>query len=294
MLRRSHHWVLLQGLHWYTLALMLVRDHVMRPLQTMMPQSYLVWARQLYCWCGGIRREPDSDAFPYGWYCYAHLEQRADQRDGGWGSWWKWILRDPVSSFSFSLREGYEPAVLCSLPGNREVPPHETQIDPLLIVKRTTTSTDATGATDETVYYVRRRCANPVGGGSDTDSDADLVSGSDPAFNSIRLPTPVVWSNVRFLCIEYRHPNMSEAVELTLPAAMMVVGNELLSPTCVLRLLEHTMGKRAYHFDFSYQLSIMDSQVRLFTMQSHQYLVLHKNSYVVNVGPTTSTLPPSS
>jgi hypothetical protein len=280
----GYRWLLLQGLHWYTVWLMMMRERVVSPLQSILPAYYSIWVWNYYCWWWGIRQEPDDFPYMHGWYCYAHVEQRISPQA-------KHATLDVAATATegtcpmvLSLQEAYEPAV-CE---RREVL-GDNQIDPLLIIRRVTTPPATlhipTGGSEyETVYYLRRRCAKSMVLSALDDSSDD--SEPDMPYRPISLPNPVVWSNVRFLCIEYRHPKMSEAVELTLPVAMMVVGNELLSPTCVLRLLEHTMRKRSYHFDFNYQLSIMDSRIRMFTMQSHQYLVLHKDTYVVDMGPS--------
>ena len=101
-------------------------------------------------------------------------------------------------------------------------------------------------------------------------------------------------SDVRFLCIQYLHPQMKGSpIELTIPPGMMMVGNQLLTPAFVLRLLDHTVGTRSgYPFDLNYTLSVMDSHIRMFNLNSTEFVVLDETTYTI-VSQPKPTIDPS-
>ena len=101
-------------------------------------------------------------------------------------------------------------------------------------------------------------------------------------------------SDVRFLCIQYLHPQMKGSpIELTIPPGMMMVGNQLLTPAFVLRLLDHTVGTRSgYPFDLNYTLSVMDSHIRMFNLNSTEFVVLDETTYTI-VSQPKPTVDPS-
>ena len=85
-------------------------------------------------------------------------------------------------------------------------------------------------------------------------------------------------SKVRFLNIYYTNPNMSNEILLEIPHTMFYVGNQLLSATFVLRMLEYTVGS-GVSFDMDYKLKIMDSNIQYFEMDSNEYLELELDTY---------------
>lgn len=97
-------------------------------------------------------------------------------------------------------------------------------------------------------------------------------------------------SDVRFLCIQYLHPQMKGSpIELTIPPGMMMVGNQLLTPAFVLRLLEHTVGTHyGFIFDLNYTLSVMDSHIRMFNLCSTEFVVLDETTYTIVSQPKPS------
>jgi len=101
-------------------------------------------------------------------------------------------------------------------------------------------------------------------------------------------------SDVRFLCIQYLHPQMKgNPIELTIPPGMMMVGNQLLTPAFVLRLLDHTVGTHSgYPFDLNYTLSVMDSHIRMFNLNSTEFVVLDETTYTI-VSQPKPTVDPS-
>ena len=115
----------------------------------------------------------------------------------------------------------------------------------------------------------------------DYDSDKDPIQEQECVRDQAAQLIP---SNIRFLCIQYSHPKMEgKQIELTIPPGMMMVGNQLLTPAFVLRLLEHTVGTHyGFYFDLNYTLSVMDSQIRMFDMNSSQFVVLAETAYTVD------------
>jgi len=84
-------------------------------------------------------------------------------------------------------------------------------------------------------------------------------------------------SKVRFLYIEYFHKG--NTISLDIPDEMMYVGNEIFSPAFVYRLLDHS--SRSFLFDFAYHLVLVDEQLKSTTLDSGKYVVLEKNSYLI-------------
>ena len=62
-------------------------------------------------------------------------------------------------------------------------------------------------------------------------------------------------SKLRFLSIEYVHPDMDHYVPIEIPENMMYVGNEILSSTFIYRHLHYTC--RDFVFDERYKIIIM-------------------------------------
>jgi len=85
-----------------------------------------------------------------------------------------------------------------------------------------------------------------------------------------------IQSSVR-LMVEYTHPKQSQQITLTIPKTMYIEGNHILSSMFVLRLLKYQSEK--FHFDMDYKLKIIDDEINMFELSSHQFIVLTDNTY---------------
>jgi len=86
-------------------------------------------------------------------------------------------------------------------------------------------------------------------------------------------------SNVRFLTVEYTHPEMSVSIYLETPRNYFVVGNELFSSAFVLRCLEYQSER--YIFDEKYVVNVVDNDIKPFSLKSDQYVVIGMDGYEV-------------
>jgi len=84
-------------------------------------------------------------------------------------------------------------------------------------------------------------------------------------------------SNVRFLSVEYTHPDLDEPIPIKLPKEYWHVGNELFSAAFVLRYLEYQ--PTPYTFDEKYVVVIMDGNMEMITLKCGEYIYLEKNKY---------------
>jgi hypothetical protein len=88
-------------------------------------------------------------------------------------------------------------------------------------------------------------------------------------------------SYVRFLSIEYTHPDIKDQIIFTLDKSHFLNNNEILSNAFVLKLLEYQSYD--YVFDNYYKLKIMDNNINTFEISSNQHILLKENSYhIVN------------
>ena len=289
--------------HCTTLMTMFVKNRVVRPLwlldqrYKLVPRILFLWYHQLYRFVWGIRSAPTDTH----WTCHTYLYKNTyssgkptEYVEGSFrakpvriflspsdcspkygpydaydATFWYDMIRfaqvqaapmqaAPMQTPSkFCLKESYSP------PRGRIVEVVDMlQVDPIVISKC------------DDVYTVKFDDQKKV---SERNDDGLIIEESV----DVDIEPPIV-SKIRFLSIEYSHAKMGgKRIELKIPTGMMMVGNELLTPTFVLRLLEHTVGTSGYHFDLDYTLSLMDSQIRMFEMRSHQFLVLHETSYMV-------------
>jgi len=65
---------------------------------------------------------------------------------------------------------------------------------------------------------------------------------------------------------------------LSIPKSMMVVGNHLLSPAFVNRLLEYMPLYVRFHFDDMYSVHVMDNTFTQYVLSSNQYVVVEKDA----------------
>jgi len=92
--------------------------------------------------------------------------------------------------------------------------------------------------------------------------------------------TDVEENEVSFLYIEYVHPKMMDTpIPLPFPNGLLQPLNELFTPAFVLRQLQTQTNY--YYFDMDYQITILDNNLNTFELKSHQYLLLHKNTYEI-------------
>ena len=284
-----------QVFHCTTLMTMCVKTYVVRPLwlldqrYKLVPRILFLWYHQLYCFVWGIRSAPRDTH----WTCHAYLSLQCPNRTSirpkyGLYNMYDMIqfthvpmqseaytslsrrqasspkgtglrppFRDPLGS-KYNLKESYN-----NTDDRFEVRDRPAEIDLIVITKCNDT-------------YVVQKCDDHT----TIEESVDVIK-----------PSPTVVSKIRFLSIEYSHAKMGDKrIELKIPFGMMMVGNHLLSPTFVLRLLEYTVGTSGYHFDLDYTLSLMDSQIRMFEMRSHQFLVLNETTYVIDNIPVHGTV----
>lgn len=88
-------------------------------------------------------------------------------------------------------------------------------------------------------------------------------------------------SSVRFLSVEYRHPAMDRPISLEIDKMFYLEGNHLLSAAFVRRCLEYQCEPELYYFDMNYTLIVLDNEVNIIELKSHQYVVLEKDSYKI-------------
>jgi hypothetical protein len=85
-------------------------------------------------------------------------------------------------------------------------------------------------------------------------------------------------SGIRLLSVQYTHP-LCRPIALTIPENMMTVGNELFSPSFVLRCLQYQ--GQSYFFDYQYKIQIIDDSITEVELNSQQYVVLGKHRYEI-------------
>lgn len=90
-----------------------------------------------------------------------------------------------------------------------------------------------------------------------------------------------IFSEIRFLSIEYTHPDMNEPIQLVLEKEWCVVGNEVLGKIHVLRMLEYQFCKNDYVFDNRYILKIIDSNINMFDINAGQSIQLAHGYYII-------------
>ena len=86
-------------------------------------------------------------------------------------------------------------------------------------------------------------------------------------------------SKVKFLNIEYTHPNMKNSITLNVGQDFFIEGNEILSPSFVKRILEYQ--NKSYYFNFNYKLKIVDNHINFFEIGSQEYILIEKENYKI-------------
>lgn len=86
-------------------------------------------------------------------------------------------------------------------------------------------------------------------------------------------------SHASFLSITYNHPDMKHAIELKLNKSWLMTGNQLFTPTFILRALEYQ--SESYVFDDYYKIKVIDSNVNMFEFGINKYMVLTEDFYII-------------
>lgn len=102
-------------------------------------------------------------------------------------------------------------------------------------------------------------------------------------FNKSILPNvdELVKSKVKFLSVEYIHPELNNPLTLEIDDGFFVEGNELFNVTFVKRILEYQTKK--YVFDDRYRILIMDNKMNLINLKSDNYIILGLNGYDIKI-----------
>ena len=86
-------------------------------------------------------------------------------------------------------------------------------------------------------------------------------------------------SKVKFLNIEYFHPENEKSITIEMDRNGYVVGNEILSNTFIKRALEYMNHRKS--FDMRYTLKIMDNNLDSVVLKSDEYILLEHDSYKI-------------
>ncbi len=97
------------------------------------------------------------------------------------------------------------------------------------------------------------------------------------SFTELSYEKKIEKSNIHFISIEYKHPNMENPLFLEIPKSYYIVGNELFSPGFVLRCLEYQYTD--FVFDDKYELSLIDNEINMNSINSTQYIKILKDEY---------------
>ena len=97
----------------------------------------------------------------------------------------------------------------------------------------------------------------------------------------IQIDCDKILSDIRFLSIEYNHPEMPEPIQLVLEKEWCIVGNEVLGKIHILRMLAYQALNHQYIFDDRYTLKIIDSNINILEIRENQYIRLEKEGYIV-------------
>ena len=86
-------------------------------------------------------------------------------------------------------------------------------------------------------------------------------------------------SDNQILSVFYKHPQLSDSIQIDIPAGMIIVGNELFNKAFVLRCLK-TINKKIV-FDNNYTIHVMDFNINEYIIRYNQYLEIGKNDFTV-------------
>lgn len=111
--------------------------------------------------------------------------------------------------------------------------------------------------------------------------DCVLFSQQDPLHirvnrGEMKRVFPMTFSKMRFLAVTYHHPDLG-SVALHVPTSMMLVGNEIMSPAFVRRLVP----QRSIPFDDRYWIECIDDRIQFFKLGPSEHLVLTEEGCTV-------------
>ena len=107
-----------------------------------------------------------------------------------------------------------------------------------------------------------------------------IIPSTPSTFVSGSLQTTLIKpSNVRFLSVEYSNPYMKGKLYITINKDVYLEGNELFSPTFILRYLEYQSN--AFDFNMEYILHIMDNNINQFSLKRNQFIRLGERGYQI-------------
>jgi hypothetical protein len=110
----------------------------------------------------------------------------------------------------------------------------------------------------------------------DTEKVIRIIRNQPFSINKQNIPKI---SSISFLDIQYHHPDMKDSLILKIPKEWCCVGNELFSPAFILRMLYYQSFP--FVFDMRYTLDIMDNQLNMLSLNSHQHILLQNTTYEV-------------
>ena len=84
------------------------------------------------------------------------------------------------------------------------------------------------------------------------------------------------------LMVEYTHPRMAKSIILNIDTGYFIENNEILSPMFIYRALNYQTS--TFIFDYGYKLTVMDSNIKTFTIDSKNFILIKKNGYeIINI-----------
>ena len=89
-----------------------------------------------------------------------------------------------------------------------------------------------------------------------------------------------IFSTIRFLSVTYTNKEQTYSITLNVDKEWLVVGNEILGSTHVLRMLEYQ--NEPFVFNMDYVLDIIDSNINIFHLKSNEYLKMEKEGYIID------------
>jgi len=88
-----------------------------------------------------------------------------------------------------------------------------------------------------------------------------------------------IFSSIRFLSVTYTNKDQTHSITLNVDKEWLVVGNEILGSTHVLRMLEYQ--NEHFVFNMDYILDVIDSNINIFQIRNNQYLKIGENNYTI-------------
>ena len=86
-------------------------------------------------------------------------------------------------------------------------------------------------------------------------------------------------STVKFITIEYKHPDMIDGICIHLDRGWFLSGNQLLSNVFIRRYLDYQ--PTPFSFDERYTITLIDDDMNVSKLYNNQYVLIEKNSYSI-------------